>query len=213
MAKVGEGKYCGAACRLCRREGEKLFLKGERCFTNKCSIERRESAPGQHGKGRQAYSDYKIQLRAKQKLKRLYLMQEKKFRSYFARAAKSKGVTGTEMLLLLERRLDNVVYRMGFGLSRSHARQLVGHGHVLVNGKRVDIPSYELAVGDVVEIKEKSRGNVEIQSAAASAQGRARPDWISVDVENKRATFNALPTRDKLPPSIQEQLVVELYSR
>src|SRR5690606_31678512 len=143
------GKYCGPVCRLCRREGEKLFLKGERCYTNKCAVERREGAPGQHGKGRQAFSDFKVQFREKQKVKRIYGLLEKSFRKVYEQASKSKGVTGSEMLVALERRLDNVVYRLGFGASRRLSRQLVGHGLVLVNGQSVNIPSYKVKVGDV----------------------------------------------------------------
>jgi len=143
-------RYCGSVCRLCRREGEKLFLKGERCYTSKCSLERREGGPGQHGRGRQSFSDYKVQLREKQKTRRYYGLLEKQFRSYFAAAARRKGVTGTELLLSLERRLDNVVYRLGFGSSRRQSRQFVSHGLVRVNGKKVNIPSYQLSAGDVI---------------------------------------------------------------
>lgn len=206
-------RYCGAVCRLCRREGEKLFLKGERCYTNKCAVERREGAPGQHGRGRQSYSDYKIQLRAKQKARRLYGVQEKEFRRAFHEAAKTKGVTGTELLLRLERRLDNITYRMGFGVSRRHARQLVNHGHVLVNGKRVTIPSYRVSVGDVVEICGASKSNIDVQAAMASAQSRIVPDWLVLDKENAKGTVNALPTRDRMPQTVNEQLIVELYSK
>lgn len=206
-------RYCGAVCRLCRREGEKLFLKGERCYTNKCAVERREGGPGQHGRGRQAYSNYKVQLRAKQKVKRMYGLLEREFRGYFDKARRTKGVTGTELLLNLERRLDNVVYRMGFAVSRSQARQLVGHGHVLVNGKRVNIPSFSVSVGDVVEISSKTKNNLNVQAAMALAQSRMIPEWLALDRENVRGTFNALPTRDRLPQTVNEQLIVELYSK
>ena len=206
-------RYTGPVCRLCRREGEKLFLKGERYYTNKCAIEKREGGPGQHGHGRQNFSDYKIQLREKQKVKRTYGLLEKKFRTYYAQAARSKGVTGTELLVNLERRLDNIVYRLGFGSSRSQARQLVGHGLVLVNGKCVNVPSYQVVVGDVVEIREKSKKNLAILAAMAAAQARLVPDWLSLDKEAVKGTVKALPTRDRLSQTVKEQLIVELYSR
>ena len=204
---------CGAVCRLCRREGEKLFLKGERCYTSKCSVERREGGPGVHGKGRQAFSDYKIQLRQKQKVKRMYGMLEKQFRAAYEDATRKKGVTGTELLLNLERRLDNVVYRLGFGVSRREARQLVSHGHVLVNGKVINIASYQLAVGDVLEVREKSKKNINIQAAMQSAEGRSVPEWLTLEKTNARGTIKTWPTRDQLPQNINEQLIVELYSR
>lgn len=206
-------RYCGAVCRLCRREGEKLFLKGERCYSSKCSVEKREGAPGVHGKRRQSYSDFKIQLRAKQRAKRIYGMLEKAFKKNFGKAAKSKGVTGTEMLVGLERRLDNIVYRLGFGSSRAEARQLVNHGHVLVNGKRIDIASYSISVGDVVEISPNKKKNLSIQSALAAAASRIIPEWLVLDKDNVRGTVQAFPTREMLPPNINEQLIVELYSR
>ncbi|NMC62256.1 MAG: 30S ribosomal protein S4 [SAR324 cluster bacterium] len=206
-------RYCGSVCRLCRREGEKLFLKGERCYTSKCSLERREGGPGQHGRGRQSFSDYKVQLREKQKTRRYYGLLEKQFQSYFAAAARRKGVTGTELLLSLERRLDNVVYRLGFGSSRRQARQFVSHGLVRVNGKKVNIPSYQLSAGDVIEIKEKSKGNVVIQGSVAAAQSRIIPDWLSLDKGNLKGVVQTLPTREQLPQSIREQLIVELYSK
>lgn len=206
-------RYCGAVCRLCRREGEKLFLKGERCYTDKCAIERREGVPGQHGKGRQAFSNFKIQLREKQKIKRIYTMLERGFRNSFQRALRSKAVTGTQLLCNLETRLDTVVYRLGFGLSRGHARQLVSHGHVLVNGKAVDIASYSVRPGDIVTIREKSRNNVMITGALAAAQGRPMPGWLAVEKDSMKGTISALPTRDQMPQNVKEQLVVELYSR
>lgn len=205
-------KYRGPVCRLCRREGEKLFLKGERCFTSKCSVERREGGPGQHGRGRQQFSDYKVQLRAKQKVRRSYGIMEKKFREYFQKAAKTKGVTGTELLINLERRLDNVVHRLGFGSSRAHARQVVSHGHVRVNGKRVNIPSYAVSVGDVIEIRDKSRKDVTITGAMASGESRV-PEWLTLEREAYRGTVLAMPTREQMPQSYQEQLIVELYSK
>lgn len=206
-------RYIGPVCRLCRREGEKLFLKGERCYTNKCAIERREGGPGQHGRGRQQFSDYKTQLREKQKVKRSYGVLEKQFRKYFKKAAKAKGVTGTELLLNLERRLDNIAYRLGFGLSRSHARQVVSHGHIRVNGQKVNIASYVIDVGDVVEVEEGARKDTSILAAMTSAEGRSIPDWLSLDKAAFRGTVNAIPTRDQLPQSYKEQLIVELYSK
>lgn len=206
-------KYCGAVCRLCRREGEKLFLKGDRCYTEKCAIEKREGVPGQHGKGRQAFSNYKIQLREKQKIKRIYMVLEKGFRNTFERALSAKGVTGTELLGRLETRLDSVVFRLGFGLSRRHARQLVNHGHILVNGKQATIPSYHLVAGDEVSVREKSKTNVSISGAVAAAQGRPMPGWLSLDKDNLKGIVTAAPTRDQMPQNVKEQQVVELYSR
>jgi small subunit ribosomal protein S4 len=198
---------------MCRREGEKLFLKGERCYTSKCAVERREGGPGQHGKGRQSRSDFKTQLRAKQKARRVYGLLEKQFRSYFFKAARKKGVTGTELLSLLETRLDNVVYRLGFGVSRNQARQVVGHGHILVNNKRVNIPSYQVSVGDVVEVVEAQKKNVNIVASMESAASRMVPDWLALDKQAVKGTVNALPTREVMPQNLEEQLVVELYSK
>ena len=206
-------RYTDAKCKLCRREGEKLFLKGERCYTNKCSLERRDGVPGQHGKRRQSFSEYKLQLRAIQKVRRIYGVLEKQFRKYYQRAASAKGVTGTEMLIALERRLDNIVYKMGFGLSRAHARQLVSHGLILVNGKKVNIPSYQISVGDTIEVLPKSKQKADIQSAMSFAQSRVIPDWLSLDKDNVKGVVNALPVRENLSPTINEQLIVELYSR
>jgi small subunit ribosomal protein S4 len=206
-------RYCGSVCRLCRREGEKLFLKGERCYTGKCAVEKREGGPGQHGRGRQAFSNFKIQLREKQKVKRSYGLLEGKFRDTFDRAARTKGVTGTELLVLLERRLDNVVYRLGLGSSRRQARQIVNHGHVLVNGKRVSIPSYTVSTGDVVEVAEASKKNPLVVAAMEAAKSRMIPEWLSLDQAAVRGTVNSVPTREQLPPTIREQLIVELYSR
>ncbi len=206
-------RYCGSVCRLCRREGEKLFLKGERCFTGKCAVEKREGGPGQHGRGRQAFSNYKIQLREKQKVKRSYGLLETKFRNTFERAAATKGVTGTELLVLLERRLDNVVYRLGFGSSRRQARQVVNHGRILVNGKRISIPSYTVSPGDVVEVAEKGKNNPLIIAAMEAAKSRVIPEWLSLDQAAARGTVNTVPTREQLPPTVREQLIVELYSR
>ena len=206
-------RYCGAVCRLCRREGEKLFLKGERCFTGKCAVEKREGGPGQHGRGRQAFSNFKIQLREKQKVKRSYGLLEKKFRGTFEVAASTKGVTGTELLVLLERRLDNVVYKLGFGSSRPQARQIVNHGHVLVNGKRVSIPSYTVSPGDVVEVAQRSKANPLVVAGMEAARSRIIPEWLSLDQQAVKGTVNALPTREQLPATFREQLIVELYSR
>jgi small subunit ribosomal protein S4 len=206
-------KYCGPVCRLCRREGEKLFLKGDRCYTAKCAVERREGVPGQHAKGRQAFSDYKIQLREKQKVKRMYNLLEKKFRSYYEEAASSKGVTGTQLLVGLESRLDNITYRLGFAASRRQAREMVSHGLVIVNGRAVSAPSYSVSPGDTVEIREKSKKVTTIQASMISAQGRLVPEWLTLDKENVKGTVNALPTREQLSQTINEQLIVELYSR
>jgi small subunit ribosomal protein S4 len=205
-------RYCGSVCRLCRREGEKLFLKGERCYTGKCSVEKREGGPGQHGRGRQSFSNFKIQLREKQKVKRSYGMLERQFRSVFERAASTKGVTGTELLVGLERRLDNVVYRLGLGSSRRQARQFVTHGHILVNGKRVSVASYVTSPGDVVEVAEKSKQNPLIVASMEVARSRVIPAWLSLDQAAARGTVNALPTREQLPP-FRDQLIVELFSR
>ena len=206
-------RYCGSVCRLCRREGEKLFLKGERCYTGKCAVQKREGGPGQHGRGRQSFSNFKIQLREKQKVKRSYGLLEGKFHDTFTRAARKKGVTGTELLVLLERRLDNVVYRLGLGSSRRQARQIVTHGHVLVNGKRVSIPSYTISAGDVVEVAEASKKNPLVIAAMEAAKSRIIPEWLSLDQAAVRGTVNSVPTREQLPPTIREQLIVELYSR
>jgi small subunit ribosomal protein S4 len=206
-------RYIGPVCRMCRRESEKLFLKGERCYTGKCALERREGGPGQHGRGRQSRSDYKLQLREKQKTRRMYGLLEKQFRSYFTAAAHRKGVTGTELLLRLETRLDNVVYRLGFGGSRRQARQLVRHGHVLVSGKKVNIPSYIVSVGDVIEVVEKQKKNVSILSAVESAASRLIPEWLSLEKDALRGTVKSMPTREVMPQSVNEQLIVELYSK
>ena len=206
-------RYCEASCRLCRREGEKLFLKGERCYTEKCAVERREGAPGQHGRGRQSHSDYKIQLREKQKVKRMYGMLEEQFKNYAARAARKKGVTGTELLQTLERRLDNLAYRLGFGFSRRQARQLVTHGHVMVNNKVINIPSYLVSPGDTIEVREKSKKDVNVLGAMEAASSRFIPEWLVLDKGAVKGTLKALPTREQLPQNVREQLIVELYSK
>lgn len=207
-------RYIGPVCKLCRREGEKLFLKGERCQTEKCAFTRRPYPPGQHGQGRIKMSEYAIRLREKQKVRRVYGVQERQFRLYYDRANRMRGGTGELMLALLERRLDSAVYRMGFGATRREARQLVKHNHILVNGRRVNIPSYILRIGDKVEVREKSRKLKLIEPALAQAESRPAPGWMELD----RAAFSAVvksnPLREELnEPAIREQLIVEYYSR
>ena len=200
-------------CRQCRREGEKLFLKGEKCFTDKCGVERRSYAPGQHGQKQVRLSDYGGQLREKQKVRRIYGILEKQFRGYYADADRSKGVTGESLLQLLECRLDNVAHRMGFGASRREARQIVRHNGILVNGRRVNIPSYQVKAGDVVEVAEKSKQHLRIKASVEAAEQRGFPEWIEVDVKGLKGTFKAKPQRAELPATINEHLVVELYSK
>ena len=201
-------------CRQCRREGEKLFLKGEKCFTDKCSIERRSYAPGQHGqKSGQRLSGYGIQLREKQKIRRTYGILETQFRKIFADAERRKGQTGENMLQILEGRLDTVAYRMGFGASRAEARQVVRHNGILVNGKRVNIPSFGLRPGDVVQLTDKAKGHLRIKAAMEAAESRGFPEWLEVDTKAGKGVFKALPQRAELPSTINESLVVELYSR
>jgi small subunit ribosomal protein S4 len=206
-------RYTGAVCRLCRREGLKLFLKGERCYTDKCAIERRNYPPGEHGQARPKFSEYSIQLREKQKLRRMYGVLEGQFRRYFAMADRAKGVTGETLLQLLERRFDNVVYRLGFSTSRSESRQLVRHGHFLVNGRKLDVPSALLRAGDVVTVREKSREIARIREALELAQRRGVPDWLEINPETFTGRVKALPTRADLTMPINEKLVVELYSK
>lgn len=206
-------RYTGPLCRLCRREGEKLFLKGTRCHTEKCGVERRKYAPGQHGQSRGKLSDYGIQLREKQKVRRIYGIMERQFRLYFEKASSMKGVTGEVLLQLLERRLDAAVFRMGFAANRREARQLVKHGHFLVNGRSSDIPSHLLRPGDVVEVKESSRENVTIAESLSVAEHRGMPDWIQFDATALKGTFVRIPTRDEIQLPVQEQLIVELYSK
>lgn len=205
-------RYTGPVCRLCRREGSKLFLKGDRCFSEKCAFTKRPVAPGQHGPSRKKASEYGVQLREKQKVKRAYGMSEKQFRSYFELAAKQRGVTGAYMLMLLELRLDNVVYRMGVGDSRAQARQFVMHGHITVNGKKVDIPSYRVSVGDVVAVKAKSAGTERFKQISEQAS-RPVPKWLSVAEDGLSASVVALPEREDMDLTIEEHLIVELYSR
>jgi small subunit ribosomal protein S4 len=201
-------------CRQCRREGEKLFLKGEKCFTDKCSIERRAYAPGQHGqKSGQRLSGYGQQLREKQKIRRIYGVLERQFRKTYFEADRRKGQTGENLLQLLEGRLDAVAYRMGFGISRAEARQVVRHNAVLVNGKRVNIPSYIVQPGDVVQVTEAALGHLRVKAALQAAEGRGFPEWIEVDAKAGKGTFKAYPVRAELPATINESLVVELYSR
>ena len=206
-------RYRESACRLCRREGLKLFLKGDRCYSEKCAFERRGYAPGEHGQMRKKHSDYGVQLRAKQKLKRMYGLMEKQFRGYFEKADRQKGITGTNLLLFLERRLDNMVFRMGFANSRTEARQLVRHNHFLVSGKPVNIPSYQLQVGDEDQVMEGSRKVERILDAMESIARRGIPQWLELDKENYRGILKVLPTREELTMPVQEQLVVELYSK
>jgi small subunit ribosomal protein S4 len=206
-------KYRGPVCRLCRREGEKLFLKGSRCMTEKCAIERRSYPPGQHGQARPRISDYSTQLREKQKLRRIYGLQERQFRGVFERAERRTGVTGEALLRLLECRLDNVVYRLGFGASRKEARQLVGHGHVTVNGRKNNIPGSQVRAGDVVAVRERSRNIPSIQTALESVEGRGLPEWLELDKAGFKGTVRALPTKDQITLPVNEQMVVELYSR
>ena len=206
-------RYYGAVCRLCRREGEKLFLKGDRCYSSKCALERRDSAPGQHGRNRGRMSEYKLQLREKQKARRTYGIMEKQFRQMFQNADQKKGITGENLLVALETRLDSVVYKAGFAASKSEARQFVVHCHFLVNGRVVNIPSYGLKVGDVITVKERSRKLDRVNMAIAGSSGRVIAEWIEADHKNFSATVKALPVRQQIAQSIKEQLIVELYSK
>ncbi|MGH9146046.1 MAG: 30S ribosomal protein S4 [Vicinamibacterales bacterium] len=207
-------RYVGAVCRLCRREGMKLFLKGERCYTEKCAIEKRNFPPGQHGKTRKAkLAGYGVQLREKQKVKRIYGVLEDQFRRYFEAAERQRGITGETLLQLLERRLDNVAYRMGLATSRPQARQLVRHGHLQVNGRKVDIPSYSIRVGDVISVRATSQKDVAVQHALEEVKGRGVPEWLSFDVEKMSGRIVSLPTREQINLPVQEQLIVELYSK
>lgn len=206
-------RYTDSVCRLCRREGLKLFLKGARCYTDKCAIERRNYPPGEHGQGRSRFSEYRLQLREKQKVKRIYGVLELQFRRYFQMAARSKGVTGEILLQLLERRLDNLVYRMGFATSRAEGRQLVRHGHVMVNGRKVNIPSALLKIGDTVTVREKSRKTTRVVEALAQGEHRGTPEWLEVDREGFSGRVKLLPKRDDMTMPINEKLIVELYSK
>ncbi len=206
-------RYAESVCRLCRRENLKLYLKGDRCYSDKCSVERRSYPPGQHGQGRAKFSSYGTQLREKQKAKRLYGLMERQFRNFFQKAEKQKGITGVNLLLLLERRLDNLVYRLGFANSRSEARQLVLHRHFTVNGQKVNIPSYLVKVGDVVELQEKSRKIAKIGESLEGVARRGIPSWLELEKEQYRGRLVALPAREDLTMPIREQLIVELYSK
>jgi len=206
-------RYNESVCRLCRREGLKLFLKGDRCYGEKCAFERRGYAPGDHGQIRKKYSDYGVQLREKQKLKRMYGLLERQFRGYFEKADRQKGITGTNLLLFLERRLDNMVFRMGFANSRTEARQLVRHNHFLVNGKPVNIPSYLVNVGGQIQVREKSRKVERIREAMEIVARRGIPQWLELDKSNFSGVVKALPSREELVMPVQEQLIVELYSK
>jgi len=207
-------RYTGPVCRMCRRENTKLFLKGDRCHTDKCAVERRNYAPGQHGQGRIKMSDYGTQLREKQRVKRTYGLLEKQFRSYFDKADRMKGVTGENLLVLLERRIDSMVYRMGFVSSRNEGRSLVRQGHFLVNGRRVDIPSYLVRPGDVVELREKSRQVARINEALDGVMRRGLPSWVELDRAAFKGIVKTLPVREEMTtPAFQEHLIVELYSK
>ncbi len=206
-------RYTGADCRLCRREGVKLFLKGDRCYTDKCAMERRAYAPGEAGKKRVKESEYRIQLREKQKTKRIYGLLEKQLHHYYEMANRQKGVTGENLLRLLETRLDNVVYRLGFAKSRAEARQQVRHGHITVNGKRVDIPSFRVRTGDLVSVAPKAKDMLVIKSALISSERTQVPAWLEVDIEKLQGSVLALPQRDQIDLDIREQLIVELYSK
>ena len=204
-------RYTDANCRLCRREGQKLFLKGDRCYSSKCAIDRRGYAPGQHGQGRSKISDYGLQLREKQKAKRFYGLQETQFRNLFDKAARKTGITGENLLILLETRLDNVVFRLGFASSRKEARQLVNHGHFTVNGRKVNIPSYEVKAGDVIKVKEKSTNSPKFKEVKEMTI--TVPSWMTVDVEKLEGKILSVPTRAEIDTPVAEHLIVELYSK
>lgn len=206
-------RYTDSVCKLCRREGTKLFLKGDRCFSLKCAIERRNYIPGEHGQRRSKLSDYGLQLREKQKMKRVYGVLETQFRTYFRMAERQKGITGEHLVRILEQRLDNVVHRLGFAASRAQARILVRHGHFLVNGRKVDIPSALLQAGDVVEVRPRSRDLGVIAAALEGAKRRPLPSWLELDAAHLKGAIRTLPTRDEIAIPIQEQLIVALYSR
>jgi small subunit ribosomal protein S4 len=206
-------RYRGPVCRLCRREGTKLFLKGDRCFSEKCSVDKRNYPPGQHGQGRTRFSDYGVQLREKQKVRRMYGLQEKQFARTMQRATRMRGRAGENLLQLLERRLDNVVFRLGFATSRSEARQLVRHGHFLVNGRQASIPSTQLKPGQTITLAEGSQQVARIAGALEALEGRSVPQWLEIDKETYQGTVKTLPVREDITLPIQEQLIVELYSR
>ena len=206
-------RYTGPSCRLCRREGSELFLKGERCYTDKCAIKRRSYPPGQHGQGRIKVSDYGVQLREKQKVRRIYGILENQFRGYFEMADRMKGVTGENLLFILEKRLDNVAYRLGFATSRTEARQLVRHGHFTLNGRKVNIPSIQAKAGDVLQLREKSRKIAAISESLEGVVRRGIPQWLELDKDACKGVVKAMPVREDITMPIQEQLIVELYSK
>lgn len=206
-------RYTGAVCRLCRRENAKLYLKGDRCYSDKCAYERRSYVPGQHGQSRKKFSDYGIQLREKQKVKRMYGLMEKQFKNYFKKAERQRGITGSNLIILLERRLDSVAYRLGFANSLAQARQLVRHNHFKVNGRKVNIPSYLVKVGEIIEVKEKSRQTPQILESLETLPRRGVPAWLELDKENFRGAVKAYPTREDVTMPIKEQFIVELYSK
>lgn len=206
-------RYTGSVCRQCRREGVKLYLKGERCYSDKCSVGRRAYAPGQHGQSRRKLSEYGLQLREKQKARRIYGILEGQFRTYFEKADRAKGITGENLLVLLERRLDNVVYRMGLAGSRTQARQLVKHGHFTVNGRRVDIPSYQVKVGEVISVREKSQDSPLVKELAESLGTKSAPAWLEVSANDLSGKVVRYPTREEIDIPIQEHFIVEWYSR
>jgi len=206
-------RYTQAVCRLCRREGEKLFLKGERCFKEKCAVDRRAYAPGQHGQRRSKLSDYGVQLREKQKVRRIYGVLEKQFAGYFVKADRQKGVTGENLLQLLEARLDNVVYRICLADSRAESRHFVRHGHILVNGKKVNIPSYQVQPGDTIEVRPKSQKVERIVNCFSAIDRRGVPAWLEVEKKDMKAVVKHLPSREEIPLTVREQLIVELYSK
>lgn len=206
-------RYTDASCRLCRREKEKLFLKGSRCYSEKCALSRRQSAPGQHGARTGKMSEYGLQLREKQKAKRIYGVLEKQFRIYFDRASRKQGTTGENLIALLESRLDNVVYRMGLATSRKEARQLVRHNHFTVNGKKVNIPSYTMSEGDVIKVKDNSKKSNKFKDVIEATAGKVPPEFVSVDLEKMEGTFTAIPTKEDIEIPIEDHLIVELYSK
>ena len=206
-------RYTGPVCRLCRREGVKLYLKGDRCYSDKCAIDRKGYAPGQHGQGRKKVSEYGLQLREKQKARRMYGILETQFRNYFAKADRQQGITGDNLVRLLERRLDNVVYRLGFGASRAESRQLVRHGHFTVNGRKVNIPSFQVKVGDVIVIKEGSRDVPRIKELVELAARKTPPAWLELDIDQFAGKVVTIPSRDQIDAPLEEHLIVELYSR
>ncbi len=206
-------RYTGPVCRLCRRETIKLFLKGDRCFTEKCSVDRRTYAPGQHGQGRAKVSDYGVQLREKQKVRRIYGVLEQQFRGYYLKAARMKGVTGENLLQLLERRLDNVIFRLGLGASRKEARVLVSHGHFLINGRAVNIPSYIVKAGDEISLSDKSKASLKFQELAGALDRKGLPGWLELDKQNMKGKVLSAPSREDIALPINENLIVELYSK